>query len=262
MQEQVGEMKTAATQTERAIAASNRLGEEAAKTADESRRLAEAAITSNTMTKQLAAAAVQANQINRESLTSVQRPFIEVKGIEFETLDFKNQGSSLWFGYVSIENTGNTPPVDLFVHVGCYTANTGIADVFSTQDEFNPHNISGVGRSIRLVIGPKQIKRAGYCIVNPPYVERQNESSSYFRYIYGRAEYRDAFTPKTVHLTEFCFMVYVMDLSSIFEVNSKYWQGNTVACPNHNCADNECEKYDLDRAANDLPATPAPVRRR
>lgn len=118
MRGQLAEMKAAGDQTERAIAATNRLADQAAISATESRRLAdqaeqsasatrqlaqaanesaaqsrrladaaiksaEAAARATEMTRKLARAATDANKISQEALVDVQRAFMFPKGIDF-----------------------------------------------------------------------------------------------------------------------------------------------------------------------------------
>lgn len=276
LERQSDEMKEAAAQTERAIAATNRLAKEAARSADESHRLADVAARSadeshrladaaeaaNSETKQLSNAAVQANQINRRSLTQVQRAFVEPEGVNYKPtiIDF---GKNMMFNTtVEIENSGNTPTSGLTVRMRCETSYHAVDDPYTLPSDKSSKD--GIyGRPFKYALGPRETKDVGQCIVGPDTkINEATDISIQFHYIFGLIEYKDTLDPDTVHLSEFCFsLVYDTEPISIWktlpERDASYWKGRTITCSTHNCADNDCNKDDMEQAVNDLLPTSA-----
>ena len=172
MQGQLGQMQAAFAQTERAIAT----------------------------TQQLADAAVQANQISRQSLSGVQRAFIQANGVDFEPVEFKG-AEPMWEGNIVLENSGNTPTVDLLMFIQCHQTDNIMDD--PTTLPSGERGFPKWGSPSPGIFGPRQPKKIGPCAVNDPLKSDQNLVETY--YDYGKAVYRDTFDPNAVHITEFCF---------------------------------------------------------
>jgi hypothetical protein len=258
MRQQLESLKSANAETERAIAATNRLAEETAKTAADSRRLADAAVVSNAISRQLSIAANNANKISSKSLTQVQRAFIVVNAPNFEPID-KSGNWPTWMVDVSLENMGNTPSADLQVRTRCET----------TQKTFdNPYNIpSPGGETLRFgwPIRTELAQRKRKVTLRCPAVthmrvlisDKKTEMANSYTYVFGSAEYRDIFDPSVAHITEFCFLVFRIDFwidakaSSYPDPPPDSW---ITPCMSHNCIDDECSAAARKRATDDLKA--------
>lgn len=278
MRSQLSEMKSSSEQTERAIKASNRIADGAARTTVESRRLADAmtqaTVISNRMadaavqtvavsnrvadaaaegtaeSRRLADSAAQATEINRQTLVAVQRPFMFVKDVEF----VKFMDSLTFHVRVMWENSGNTPTKDLTVENGCVFSDTLLSDPYNTPEatfwgQKSPRQL----HKYQMFVGPKQSTYAVGCLF-PTFLQVLNQAfmntllPNEHIYLIGRAEYRDTLNPDYLHITEYCRMVVAMTIDD----KLSHMTGDTIPCVEHNCADEECRK----REAEVVPVTP------
>ncbi len=229
------------------VAVSNRLAETAAQTAIESRRLADAAGDANAVSRRLADAAVEATEINRKALDAVQRPFMFVKDVEFvkfvDSLNFHIR--IIW------ENGGNTSTKDLTIENGCLFSDTPVSDPYNTPETTfwgttSPRQLN----KYQMFVGPKQSTYAFGCLMPSFFVAinqtlRNILSDKQHFYLVGKAEYRDTLNPSYLHVTEYCRIVIRLALDDKLSSMT----GDTLPCPEHNCADEECKKRELKAAS-------------
>ena len=201
------------------------------------------------------------NKISRDSLVSVQRAFVNFKGIDSSGitptvgvkvpgLDDKKHGfqfRSLW------ENSGSTPAVSVLTFFS-------IDDIPDDKaDKFQFATPKGT-RFTKTVIGPKSSGSSG-AIVRPDgfWEVLSNKHSLYF---WGWRIYRDVFPHTPTRVTEFCASLFAVVLNiqassdrnkmslltfeklvgSKKELQYAFQFGDCEG--RHNCADADCEDYE------------------
>jgi hypothetical protein len=244
MQKQVDAMQVASVQTERAIAATNLL-------AAESHRLADAAAQSVGEARRLADAVAQQAETDRKALAGVQRPFIFVKGVEFSPL-FGPQYLQAKFEW---ENSGNTATNRLILYGGCVFSDVALPNPWLGEDTMvMDKKVASAPYRFKTptTIGPHETVKAIGCLLNPAAVAVNQMLTplgvraflEHHIYMLGKAVYFDQFSPKYIHLTEFCRVVIDMTIDKNMAVTN----AETAPCPNHNCADEECDLKDRKEA--------------
>jgi hypothetical protein len=253
---QLDEMKAAGDQTERAIAATNRLADQAASLAEESRKSAIA-------TRQLANAATKANEISQQALVGVQRPFMFVQNMTAEPFFVtipttvgpkvppKAIGQKIlggWIGDIQWENSGNTATKNLVITTHCIVSGKDIPDPFAVLIAQPGNKLLG-GEDVSLVFGPKQIHIGGSCKIDTFTAALGELFAPYLqRYAFGTARYTGNLDSQKRYRTDFCYSWGVAggELATEFEgaKNPPPVYAVSRPCQIHNCADDECKKQD------------------
>jgi hypothetical protein len=196
----------------------------------------------------------QSNVINKQAFTATQRAFMVATGIDFEAIPpIGNVKNYAWAAHLNWSNSGATPTVNLIVKTDCFATSAPVDDPYHVPD--SKALVPGKSRISqsdgRYVFGPHQSSHAGGCITVPALdIAFGQFGYRSHDYIAGRAEYRDVFTPSSVHITEFCFQQTGYTLSG--DKDRPTLSAFTSLCPVHNCADQECSKEDRTQAAHDL----------
>src|SRR5262249_24065909 len=126
-----------------------------------------------------------------------------------------------------------------------------LASAEAIPDPYN-HPKSQLFSRYRRVFGPKQTSVAGSCILDPISITLlQIVGAGYHYYMVGKAEYGDVFDSRYQHVTQFCL--------ELFNVTGSIYEGYVVGAPplrveagpclNHNCADEECKKEEIEATA-------------
>jgi hypothetical protein len=133
-------------------------------------------------------------------------------------------GGEQWRFESFIMNNGSTQAVDLVYTLDCV----------STDSQWQAPSI-GLQSSL---IGPKQSKSIGTCIVQTPYLEQIWHTKQSFE-ISGNLFYRDVFSAS--HWTKFCRRIQItIDPKTI--TTDRDIPGGQSPCPNApDCADSECK---------------------
>jgi hypothetical protein len=186
-------------------------------------------------------AALESNKINRESLQSVQRPFLLFEGIE---------------GGIVTTHTASSEHEDLRLHAkilnaGNTTANELSRNLFggSLANEPTERQFKGDGRTpiIKGVLGPKAFHFTGDVVVPSAFFgldkARTTRPVQPIRsergfYLWGWVVYRDVFPGTKVHVTEFCQILTTITQKELSSASFEF-----TDCKQHNCADGECDDY-------------------
>ncbi len=281
--QQAADLKTSFEKTDNAIAATNRLAEEAARNtaeshrladaaaqnaiesrrlADEAKRSANAALESATETRRLAdeitktaTAAGRANALT----TDIQRAFMFPATVDFTKVippgALGATGKPIaWRANVKWENSGNTPTRDLVITTNCLISWSGpIEEPYKiteadSKDLTKGHLFSK--NEVSFVFGPKQSAYAGVCVYDPlSAIFNFMLMNAVNFYIFGDAAYHDLLDPKKIHVTKFCFIILITgnpeaDYEDPKGPRTEPLNGTAGFCPKHNCADEECKRED------------------
>ncbi len=177
------------------------------------------------------------NEINRDALRSVQRAFVTFSPSLDTIIRITPQTNraNYWDFTIPMENSGVTPTKGMTGRANIWTGHDKIPDDFTFPDTGNsPPQL--------LVLGPKGKTDLGPIGVTPDIIEALEsvpKGGSWHLYFYGWAKYRDIFEGTPEHVTKFCY-----ELTS---VAGDPWMPKKpdlytyfVACPRHNCTDEEC----------------------
>jgi hypothetical protein len=187
----------------------------------------------------------RANDINAENIYAIQRPFITVPRIDPAAF-FVRQPDAAPATLPTlvalrlnprVENAGNTPAKSLVIYINYDVVRDRITSDYTFPDLSDVIRYPAVG-------GPKQVIPVPDRTFDGSRV-RDFQSEAQFRYIYGRAEYKDFLTTNE-HVTMFCFQVTgpgpVVGASQSSQLLNS--QGAVTlgfpACERHNCKDQEC----------------------
>jgi|SRR6266850_408217 len=183
---------------------------------------------------------IESNKINRDALTSVQRPFVNFSGINNDRLMLPNR-PPLWQFTATIENSGTTPAI---------TASSFV-DADALSDEPDEQRFRGDSRPelfSSATIGPKAVMRIG--VVHRDEVAlfgrnfdvknlRPNIPVAMHVYIWGYVIYKDVFLETKTHVTEFCQRLDSVSRSA----DLAQFQTTSANCKKYNCTDEYCENY-------------------
>lgn len=168
-------------------------------------------------------------------------------GIEFESLPIFGMKGVAWSASAVLENSGNSPTKDMIVTTVC----TPSFEPMNDPARIEKTNLLYKSRTVdfrRMVFGPKQIARAGFCPVSA-----LNEILSLFPggihlYVHGAVMYHDIFDDQHVHLTDFCFDN--VNFNAGGTTNDPTMTAFSFACRNRNCVDEECSAEQQKAAAD------------
>ena len=178
-------------------------------------------------------AMLDSNEINRDSLYSVQRPFIISHGIKKKMNTITNPDGMRKKSFeftTEWENAGNTPAVGVVSLLG----------VVMQEDELTEPEFMGTAfdksvlKAASSMIGPKAPFESG--ITHQP-EEFATNDLDVPRFFWGWLIYRDTFPKTKPHVTEFC-----LKSTKIKQEGADYSFDATV-CGHHNCVDEFCEDY-------------------
>jgi hypothetical protein len=253
MQGQLDQMKAAAAQTERAIAATNRLAENAAAQSEAARQIAKAAIIANQVNRHIVDEATEANTINKKAIAGVQRAFIVSNGVRFESTPSpfntpKMTIPPIWTAFLEMENSGNTPTEKLLLNARCVRNPTSIDE----PTILKPRTVFDAGVSRKDTFGPRQSKVVTSCSLLSVPTAITKSPDAFWVYIFGTAEYEDEFNRNVAHITEFCYAIPVVFVIGRFAEEEDFRENSVSLCNVHNCIDEQCRKDDLAKAQEDL----------
>lgn len=176
---------------------------------------------------------VEANRINREALTSVQRAFVSLKGIE-ASYGKDSQGRVISLDFRGVwENSGITQTRTLRQHASYDPRVEPLPKNYDFPD-LNPGNdtITFVASKATIGTGVMAVPLVG---------AREIQEGKRHLYFWGWAAYRDVFQSSRVHLTEFCLELATLDGDIAGGAALRLTYND---CPVHNCTDENCTDYD------------------
>jgi hypothetical protein len=189
-------------------------------------------------------AMLDSNEINRQTLVSVQRPFLTAQHLKTQRLNDSPGVKPTHSLLISVfyENSGTTPAIGVINYFGGEVLLEN-----PTEDQFK----GDISFSTTTTIGPKATREVGPITKSERdsfgadlgeitgFVRIAEERKNYPRLtMWGWAVYRDQFPNTTPHLTEFCRKFY--SVSSIPPNGFQYTFGD---CSSHNCTDEDCDDY-------------------
>ena len=194
-----------------------------------------------------------------ETLTSVQRAYVEPVGVRFDPVKEVSGKIAYWLAYITIQNTGVTPTRFLrAMGTGMLFERIIIADP-ETQ-LFDPPLGPGLGWRL----GPQEKLTFGPISVFPRYLNQVDPLDMTTRpkpfetlgspeadmLFWGWAEYKDVFPNTPTHITMFCYRLVAIDQSigdhprpDGFPDLAK--SPDVVPCNYHSCTDDECTRQNL-----------------
>jgi len=180
---------------------------------------------------------LDSNRINREALEAVQRAYITFSPA-FDTtikIDPFTHKANSWDFMIPMENSGVTPTRGMTAHIDQWNGHDKLPGNFSYPD-------TGNAAPQLLVLGPKAKTDLGPVSITPDVIdalESVPKGGSWHLYFYGWARYHDIFQATPEHITMFCYEVTSVTGDAYFprrdEVATFF-----IACPHHNCTDEEC----------------------
>ena len=176
-------------------------------------------------------AMLQANTDNREAYTSAQRAFLFVSDVKVVG-SINDTGKKVLRVFPQWTNSGETTTKYLFTEIFC----TNDKDLIAYK---------GMSGSTRDIIGPKQVKASGNCDAIPQKIDQSKAGVIYKFAVGAKATYFDVFDRVHEHITEFCAILPITQVSSDDGKTITISAGETIEyCPEHNCADDECPPED------------------
>jgi hypothetical protein len=182
----------------------------------------------------------ESNRINREAYTAVQRAFITVSDVEMTPL-YDNGEITHWALRVNVENSGNTPTVDLNVVPTNTSYPIERQEVRSPGVPNDPENARGIlkngGISLHALIGP----HVRYPITSFGLPAAKGASDGIDAiltrksraFTYGAIHYHDIFEGTREHVTKYCYGIGA-------EETKDGVMPRPYPCSHWNCADDEC----------------------
>jgi len=162
-----------------------------------------------------------------------------------ETLDAKfgidsQSGKRSWTFLFSAENGGNTPALDVGVHINDNAPEfRKLPDTFDYKDM--PAASVGLFLNIQpskpgfMIIGAHSQERIGGLAVREDSLQKVDLGKAHI-YFWGRVTYRDVFGCK--HQTDFCREIVY------FVPNGNQAAWAAAWCTKHNCVDQDCEEFE------------------
>jgi hypothetical protein len=207
-------------------------------------------------------AMTESNKINRESFTSVQRAFIAISDVEVTPL-YTSGEITHWALRVNVENSGNTPTVDLnvmpnntFFPIGKQDGwNQPYLGIKLPEVPGDPEDIRVVlkrgGISLQALIGP-HVKYPIASIGLPAAKGAPNGIEDVLAghtraFTYGAIHYHDIFEATREHVTKYCYGIGA-------EETKDGVRPRAYPCSHWNCADDECKQ---DKSAYEAEVTKA-----
>jgi hypothetical protein len=175
-------------------------------------------------------AMLASNQTNQESLLAVQRAFVFLPEFTVNpAIDIATKKPGLLF-MGRWENSGNTPATKVRNYINSDWRTELLPKGFNYPDN-PPLQVFPIAASAApMLIGPRASFNTSPMFIFKEQLDEVNAGKTHVHF-WGWASYIDAFN--CPHHTEFC-----QEVGSV--------QGNVVfmfACPEHNCADQDCEDY-------------------
>ncbi|MGO9771436.1 MAG: hypothetical protein ACLPSW_18160 [Roseiarcus sp.] len=180
-------------------------------------------------------AANRSARIATESLFTLQRAFVGVRG--FQGLSHLNPttGKVWWSFHTTWENSGASPTKSLRFYIGRYLENVDIPPTFKfdiPEDIKRPIFFLGP----RATLGGAEIHVEGDDLLAV-------QNGSKFLYLWGRADYRDLFDGTPDHVTKFFVKIDIRgDPTKVWDQNTNIVEFIFGAGDRHNCADEDCNE--------------------
>jgi hypothetical protein len=179
----------------------------------------------------------ESNTINRESLVTVQRAFLNMRTIVGGP--FFGPGQTGYTFTTDWENSGSTPAIGVINYFGI--VEKGIDDDKISTFPFVAEKDTVYQMS---VVGPKATDTVG-TRYEPDGFWMPVTTTRHIAF-WGYRLYRDVFPGTDVHLTEFC--EYLMNTYKSIPTTSPHfaatpWSFSFSECPVHNCSDQDCKDY-------------------
>jgi hypothetical protein len=191
---------------------------------------------------------IESNQINRDSLISVQRAFVDTVGVAGKRFANQMPNGDRWVFETHFMNDGATPAIDVVQYFQTDELPNGMTEGRFVGDQ----TIVAKFKNDRGTIGSKQNHTIGPIFKTDKYIFGENLGIDFSHigqlkpmifskeiYFWGWLLYRDVFPHTDIHLTEFC------EHFSGMTVNPKE-ETLTVQfsyCGEHNCTDKYCKDY-------------------
>jgi hypothetical protein len=182
----------------------------------------------------------------RESYVAIQRAFVSDVRLNLIPQAIKDGKPEYWDAKITVQNSGGTPTKDLeFVSIYArWPVSMG-----DPEEQFGKRLDWTRIVSGRITIGPHSAAE----IALPAHfgLSSANEEPNYSFPIAafgGAIRYRDQFAGSAIHITKYCFIVWVLGTTGLIH----------QPCPHWNCSDDDC-KTDKEAYATDqkpLPESP------
>ena len=194
-------------------------------------------------------AMLDSNNINRESLQSVQRAFIRLKGITSNgVIKRTDKREERYFDMnANWENSGNTPATETIVFFSVDELQgepdeAKFRGPYKSQD----YGVSVVGAKGSLDSGIVEKPSAFFLgdQTNIPQANILTRESNRKIYFWGWVAYRDVFPATAVHITEVCQQLTASFYEQEPGKKDPVPRFNYQGCHHHNCVDKYCDDYD------------------
>ena len=186
----------------------------------------------------------------RESYVSVQRAFVSDVRFALIPKAIKDGKPGYWEPKVTIQNSGATPTKALEYAIAYVPAPKQAGDPGILIDS-PPGFVTPT--SGKLTVGPHARAELALQLLtfqpDPPDTNSQTEWFSSKGVLTGVVRYRDQFLDSDLHVTKFCFVIWLTTEARIYP----------LLCPHWNCSDDDCEAEEEEqRAARVKSPPPAP----